>query len=401
VIKIPRGTLSALTLFAVSVIVAGCQGNGSISGPNPSPQPSPTSIDAVVAQNYPNAFGVSLVMYRHGALLYQHGYGLRDRNVPDVFAGSNFWGISQPDQLLHLPRGQFAPDINSVFDLASVSKEFTAGAILLLQQDGKLSVSDPVSKYYPTIPSANKITLLYLLQHRSGLVDYNTFGVYPDFSTAYDAFMASGQTNYQAIVDRLATFPLQFAPGSQYSYSNTNYLLLGMIVAKVSGEPLGVFLQQRIFGPLGMTQTHQGYPNAPVTDLALGYENDGGAIFRSWQWNLQWLAGPGGLTSTVNDLEKWDEAVRQPGIFSQDSLRQMFTQSPIAASYGSYADGWIVSTLNGHLYIWHDGAIGGFQTMNATFPNDGIDIIILTNCGSGLDPYYIVPQLFTFALTIH
>jgi CubicO group peptidase (beta-lactamase class C family) len=171
-----------------------------------------------------------------------------------------------------------------------------------------------------------------------------------------------------------------------------------MVVAKVSGESFGAFMQQRIFSPLAMTQTHQGYPLPPVTDLALGYHEDGVTIFRSWQPNLQWLAGPGGLTSTVGDMEKWDEAVRQPGIFSQASLTQMFTPSPISSPIGSYADGWFISQLNGHRYIWHDGFVGGFQTMNAMFPDDGIDIIILTNTGSGPDPYYIIPNIFPIAL---
>jgi CubicO group peptidase (beta-lactamase class C family) len=268
-----------------------------------------------------------------------------------------------------------------------------------LQQDGKLSVNDPLSKYFPTFPNGNAITLLYLLQHRSGLIDYNNFYSYPDFSDAYFQFLASGQTNYQPIVDRLATFPLQFTPGSAFQYSNTNYLLLGMIVAKVSGETIGSFLQQRIFGPLGMTQTAQGYPPPPVTDLALGYGSDGISTWRSWQWNLQWLAGPGGMTSTVGDIEKWDQAVRRPGIFTQDSLTQMFTPCPFPQSYGTYADGWFIATLQGHRYVWHDGALGGFQTMNATFPDDGLDIIVLTNDGTGLDPYFIIPQLFPLALS--
>lgn len=92
--------------------------------------------------------------------------------------------------------------------------------------------------------------------------------------------------------------------------------------------------------------------------------------------------------------------MRAPGIFTSASLAQMFALSPIAASYGSYADGWIVSTLSGHLYIWHDGEVGGFQTINATFPNDGIDIILLTNDGlNGVLPYSVIPQLFPIALS--
>lgn len=391
--------LRATALLLGCIVAAACGGGQSgIPGPGPSPSIAPSSIDAIVQQSYLQSWGVELAIYKHGALAYQRGYGLRDRGLPDSFEGSNFWNIQQTDKLFNLPRGQFAPDANTVFDLASVSKEFTAGAILLLQQDGKLSVNDPLSKYFPSFPNGNAIPLLYLLQHRSGLVDYLNFGSPPDFSASYATFMASGQTNYQPVVDQLGTLPLQFPPGSAYSYSNSNYLLLGLIVAKVSGETLGAFLQQRIFAPLGMTQTHQGYPLPPVTDLALGYHEDGTTIFRSWQPNLAFLAGCGGLTSTVGDIQKWDAAVQQPGIFTQASLTQMFTPSPIAAPYGAYADGWIVSQLNGHPYIWHDGFVGGFQTMNAMFPSDGIDIIILTNTGSGPDPYYIIPNLFPIAL---
>jgi len=385
------------------MLLAACGGGGSGSaGPHaPGPLPPPgggSPIDQIVAQNYPGGWGVELAIYKNGNPLYVHGYGLRDRGLPDAFGGHDFWGVPQPDKLFNLTRGQFAPDAGTIFDLASVSKEFTAGAILLLQQDGKLSVSDPLSKYFPNLPNANQISLLYLLQHRSGLVDYNTFGQYPDFSGAYRTFMAGGQTNYQPIVDRLAAFPLQFTPGTQYDYSNTNYLLLAMIVAQTSGEPFSAFLQQRIFGPLGMTQTHQAFPAPPVADLALGYADFGAGALRTWQPNLRWLAGPGGLTSIVGDIEKWDEAVRRPGIFTQASLTQMFTPSPFPQSYGTYADGWFISSLNGHLYIWHDGDVNGYQTMNATFPNDGIDIVILTNDGSGLDPFFIIPALFPIAL---
>ncbi len=400
-----RRLLALVMVFAAAGLSA-CGGGGSAGSSVPPPVATPTpppgsapAYDAVIQQNYGGGWGVELGIYKNGTPLYVHGYGLRDRGLPDTFAFANMWKIAQPEATFNLPRGQFAPDADTVFDLASVSKEFTAGAILLLQQDGKLSVNDSLAKYFPGFPNGGAITLLYLLQHRSGLVDYNNFGGDPDFTSAYDAFIANGQTNYQPIVDELATFPLLFAPGSQFSYSNTNYVLLGMIVAKVSGQPLGAFLQQRIFAPLGMTHTQQGYPAPPVTDLALGYLTNGGTAYRAWQWNLAWLAGPGGLTSTVGDIEKWDRAVRAPGIFTQDSLTQMFAPSPFPQSYGTPADGWFVSSLNGHRYIWHDGEVGGFQTMNATFPDDGIDIIVLTNDGiNGVAPYSVIPPLFPLAL---
>ncbi len=337
----PRNMKGALigALFAIT----GCGGGSGPPAPaptSPPPPPSGAKFDSIVKQNYGDQWGVELGIYRNGAPIYVHGYGLRDRGTPETFYASNVWGISQPDVVLNMNRGAFATDPDTVFDLASVSKEFTAAAILLLQQDGKLAVSDPVSKYFPNLPSAGSMTLLNLLQHSSGFVDYNNFQSNPDFTPAYQSFMSSGQTNYQPIVDELATFPLLFTPGTQYRYSNTNYLLLGMIVAHVSGETLGAFLQQRVFRPLGMTRTQQGYPSG--TDLALGYADWGNGAQRIYQWNLMWLAGPGGLTSTVGDLEKWDEAVRAPGIFTSASLKQMFTPGPFPQSYGTYADGWLV-----------------------------------------------------------
>jgi CubicO group peptidase (beta-lactamase class C family) len=400
-----RRSLKVTALIAACAVLSGCGGSGgsSASVPPPGPTAPPPSgaaaYDSIIQQNYAGGWGVELGVFKNGVPIYVHGYGLRDRGLPDVFGHGSFWRVPAPETIYNLPRSQFAPDANTLFELASVSKEFAAGAILLLQQDGKLSVNDPLSKYFPSFPNGDAIPLLYLLQHRSGIVDYNNFGDAPDFTAAYDAFMASGQTNYQPIADRLASFPLQFAPGTAYDYSNSNYVLLGMIVAKVSGQPLGAFMKQRIFDPLGMTQTQQGFPAPPMTDVALGYETYNGVIGRASQWNLSWLAGPGGMTSTVGDIEKWDRAVRNPGIFTAGSLQQMFAPSPFPQSYGTYADGWFISTLNGHRYIWHDGAFGGFQTMNATFPDDGIDIIVLTNEGTGILPYSVIPPLFATALS--
>ncbi|MBV8728112.1 MAG: beta-lactamase family protein [Candidatus Eremiobacteraeota bacterium] len=367
--------------------------------PPPAPPPSGgvAAIDQIVAQNYAGGWGVELAIYKNGVPLYIHGYGMRDRGLPDSFGGPNIWRVPQPDTLYNLPRGQFAPDATTLFDLASVSKSITAGAILLLQQDGKLSVNDPLSKYFPTIPSATQIPLLYLLQQRSGIEDYT---VNPSFGAAYRTFLASGNTDYQAIIDMIASYPLHFTPGTQYEYDNSNYLLLGLIVAKVSGEPFGTFLQQRIFGPLGMTQTTQALPPPPISDIALGYGNFGGVPQRMYQANLAWTLGAGGLVSTVGDLERWDAAVRQPGIFTPASLAQMFTPNGFPQSFGTYAEGWVDATLDGHRYIWHDGELDGYMTMNATFPDDGIDIIILTNRDLGNGPYFIVPAIFPIALTL-
>ncbi len=382
--------------------LAACAGGAGLV-PAPSATPTPAvqaaAIDSLIKQTYPGSWGVELGIYKNGVALYEQGYGLRDRGLPDTFVSfPNFWGLQQPDQTYGLTRGAVAPDANTIFNMASVNKEFTAAAILLLVQDGKLSLGDMVAKYFPAFPRGNEISLLYLMQHRSGLVDYVDRFVtqYPQFLTSYNSFMSSGQADYGATLTELGSYPLDFTPGTQYEYSNSNYLLLGMIVEKVSGQSLASFLQQRIFTPLGMMHTHLGgYGAPPAADIALGYRDDGSGAVRTWQWNLQWIEGPGGMTSTVRDVETWDQAVRRSGIFTQATLTQMFTPSPISAPYGAYAAGWFISTLNGHPYIWHDGSIGGFATMNATFPDSGIDIVVLTNDGTGADPYFIVPQILS------
>jgi CubicO group peptidase (beta-lactamase class C family) len=410
-----------MTRFLASVLaaalLASCSSSTASFVATPAANPPPAStldtrrVDRIVQAGNPNDFGISLGIYKNGKLLYQHGYGFRDFGVRhNQFVGLNGWGIKQPSQIFHLKRGRFAPDANTVFDLGSVSKEFTGGSILLLQQDGKISVHDKLSKYFPNIQDADKIPLLYLLQHRTGFVDYN--GGTGDVNNAqtYAAFMASGQKDYATIVDHFAELPSNFVrdpvqnpPGSYYYYSNTDYLLLGVIVARVSHETLGDFLQQRIFGPLGMASTHQGYPPKPVDDFSLGYQPAGAAVYRAWQWNLNWLAGPGGLTSIPGDIEKWDLSVRDPGgIFTRESLKQMFTTNPLSEGY---ADGWVVTKLRGHRFIWHNGEVGGFQTMNATFPDDGIDIVILTNNGGDAPgkygygfPYDFAVELFPVVL---
>ncbi len=276
------------------------------------------------------------------------------------------FGESRTRQHLGLARGQFGPDTNTIFDLASVSKEFTAGAILLLQQDGKLSVNDPLSKYFPSIPMPVAIPLLYLLQHRSGLVEYNNFGDFPDFSGAYASFMTGGQTNYAPIADRLASFPLNFAPGSQFDYSNSNYLLLGMIVAKVSGEPFGAFMQQRIFDPLGMAQTHQGYPPRPVSDFALGYEP---TAARSTARRSGTSPGsPARRTTRCSATSSLGPRSPQWGSSPRTRLGRCSRRARSRSRTARTSDGWFIATLDGHRYIWHDGAFGGFQAKNARIP---------------------------------
>jgi len=203
------------------LVLSACSGSGTVPRGYGSPQStagqhrrSPridtVAIDKIVNQSNPLDFGVELGIYQNGEPLYEHGYGRRDFGLAkpyNTFDGPNFWRVPQAPAVLHLTRGVFAPDASSIYQLESVSKQFTAGAILLLQQDGKLSVNDMLSKYFPTIKLADTIPLLWLLRQRSGFVDCSSFGGKHSFTKAYRQFLASGNTDYNAIVNVLAAHP--------------------------------------------------------------------------------------------------------------------------------------------------------------------------------------------------
>lgn len=328
-------------------------------------------IDEIVAAIQPPGVGITVAVSKHGRTVFTKGYGLRDRGKPDVFTGEDFFEVEQLDDRLHLSRGRRLATGGTIYNLGSISKGFTSAAVLRLHERGRLSVHDPLGKYLPEFPRGAEITLLQLLQQVSGIVDYNQF---PLFEPAYDAFVASGEWDHSEVVAKLQTLPLQFPPGSQYAYSNTNYLLLGLVVQKVTRMTLGEYLAQSFFRPLRMRDTRQGYPALGSRDVALGYYAEADGVRRAYQWNLPWMLGAGGITGTAEDLARWDAALLRPGLFRAETLQLMFT-----ANLGSYACGWVAQTYQGKPFIWHNGTVGGFHAMHALFPDDAIAVVLLGN----------------------
>lgn len=328
-------------------------------------------IDEIVAAIRPPGVGITVAVSKHGRTILTKGYGLRDRGKPDVFTGEDFFEVEQLDDRLHLSRGRRLATSDTIYNLGSISKGFTSAAVLRLHERGRLSVHDPLGKYLPEFPRGAAITLLQLLQQVSGIIDYNQF---PLFQPAYDAFVASGERDHSEVVAKLQTLPLQFPPGSQYAYSNTNYLLLGLVVQKVTRMTLGEYLARSFFRPLGMHDTRQGYPALGSRDVALGYYAEADGVRRAYQWNLPWMLGAGGITGTAGDLARWDAALLRPGLFRAETLQLMFTPN-----LGSYACGWVVQTYEGKPLIWHNGTVGGFHAMHALFPDDGIAVVLLGN----------------------
>ncbi len=258
------------------------------------------------------------------------------------------------------------------FYLGSTTKQFTAMAILILQQQEKLHVHDPICKYLPSCPYGwQTITIHEVLTHTSGIP-----GV--DDASLSNASPAAWLRSFNA-------FPIAFTPGSQFSYCNVCYQLLGYIVERVAGKPYSDFLQQAIFKPLHMQDT--GFnPNYTATpEHADGYDawrdEDG---LDAWNLRPEWtfLFGAGLLYSTVEDMYRWDQALAHSILVSQKTLHAIFTPYATSQYAGSkYGYGWFLAQgpVAGHRLIWHDGKIPGFRTYNAFYPLDGVTVIVLSN----------------------
>jgi len=262
-------------------------------------------------------------------------------------------------------------DTGTRFSIGSVTKEFVAALTLLLQEDGRLSVHDTLAKWYPKLTRAREITLLDLINHVSGYRDY-----YPlDY---VDREMAK-PTTAEHIMNEYAMRALDFDPGTRWSYSNTGYTILGRVLERVSGKPLGTLLQERIFAPLGMRQSL--YEPTQPERRANGYTS--WALGPSEPALLEgtgWIGAPGGIWSTPSDLAKWDLALMRPGFLKPESRKVMFGERILKDGVPTgYAGGLSVSQSRGRTVISHGGATSGFSAQNAFVPDDSAAVIILSN----------------------
>ena len=257
------------------------------------------------------------------------------------------------------------------FSIGSVTKEFVAALTLLLQEDGKLSVHDTLAKWYPNLTRSKEITLLDLINHVSGYHDY-----YPlDY---VDREMAKATTP-DAIMKEYATVPLDFDPGTRWSYSNTGYTILGRVLERVSGKPLGTLLEERIFRPLGMRQTTF-EPTTP-NRLAIGYMSWAlGEMEPAQPEGRGWTGAPGGIWSTAGDIAKWDLALMRPGFLTPASRQVMFTGRVLRdGTPTGYAGGLMVADVGGRTVLQHGGATSGFSATNIFVPADTAAVVLLSN----------------------
>ncbi len=265
------------------------------------------------------------------------------------------------------------------YRLASVSKQFTAMAVMLLVQDRKLRYDQPVRDFLPELPAAAQpVTVRHLLNHTSGLVDYED--LVPDSRTA--------QLNDRDVVTLLAAKDsLYFPAGSQYRYSNSGYVLLGLIIARVSGMSFPEFLRTRIFEPLGMRATVAHVEGSDtIPHRAYGYSPRGGAFVQTDQSVTSATLGDGGIYTNVDDMTRWDQALSGGSTALVDAATLELATTPPSLPGGAdtqYGFGWFVDRYRGEKRWRHTGETSGFRNAIQRFPGRRLTVIVLTNRSSG------------------
>ncbi len=288
------------------------------------------------------------------------------------------------------PRTPATPQMR--YSIGSISKQFTAAAILLLQEQGKLSLDDKVAKYVPNLTRANEVTIRELLSHTSGYQDY--------WPQDYVMPMMLQPVTAQKILDMWARKPLDFEPGTKWQYSNTNYVIAGVIIEKVARMPLLQFLQERVFTPLGMASVSD-------TDQAKLGDTDPTGYLRYALGPLRpapkegrgWLFAAGELAMPAADLAKWDISIIDQKLMKPSSYREFGTEVLLKNGLGThYGLGVDVNSQAGHRALSHGGEVSGFTAQNIVFPDDRAAVVVLTNqdaaSASGAIASGIAPLLF-------
>jgi CubicO group peptidase (beta-lactamase class C family) len=318
---------------------------------NQDPRQVAQRLDEHMKRLVPYGYSGSLLVAKDGNVVISSGYGLADRenNVPVT--------------------------AETVFDIGSITKQFTAAAILKLEMEGKLSVTDPVSRWFPDVPADKQgMTLHHLLTHSSGLRD--VFG--GDYEVA----------ERDSLAGVILSSELLWAPGTRYRYSNAGYSLLGMVVEKASGMPYEHYLRQKLWGPAGMTRTGYAGVQWRPGELAVGYarggRRDGTSTEQRWAADGPWwnLRANGGVLSSVTDMYRWHQALEGDAILSAEAKRKLWTPHVPENEEGDshYGYGWaIMNTVRGTRLISHNGGNNIFFADFRRYVDEGVVLLVMSN----------------------
>jgi CubicO group peptidase (beta-lactamase class C family) len=297
------------------------------------------------------AAGISVLVAQDGKILYKKGFGYGDINAKELVTHE------------------------TKFRIGSITKQFIGAAILKLQEDGKISVHDNLSKFIPDFPKGDEVTIHHLLTHTSGI---HSFTNKTDFISRVTSPISETE-----LVEEIKKDPYDFEPGERFLYNNSGYFLLGHIIRKVTGQSFGDYLTEKFFKPLGMTNTGVHSSALKLTNEAKGYKKENGEYKQDINWDMSWAGGAGALYSTVEDLYKWNEGIFKGNILSPGSLNAAFTPVILnngkTPAEGKYGYGWAIGNFRGEEVLEHGGGLHGFSTRIARYPAENLTVVMLTN----------------------
>ncbi|MGB9596446.1 MAG: serine hydrolase, partial [Candidatus Poribacteria bacterium] len=312
--------------------------------------------------------GASVLVAKDGKIIYQKGFGYADigNRVP------------------------FTVDTKS--RIGSHTKQFIASAILKLQEEGKISVNDKLSKFIPDFPRGDEVTIHHLLTHTSGI---HSFTNKPEF----DKYVTC-ETKTEDVINSIKKDPYDFNPGEKQAYNNSGYFILGYIIEKITGEPYGDYLKKNFFDPLGMKNTGVHDSHTIYENEAYGYSYEDGKFVKATNWNMSQAGGAGSLYSTVGDLFLWNEGIFNGKVLNEESLKSALTPVKLndgteaKALGGGYGYGWLIMENRGLKLITHGGGLAGFNSGLIRYPDINATIVVLQNC------WPPAPGMAAFALAL-
>lgn len=308
-------------------------------------------FDKVLKEEFAeNNTGVSVLVSSHGKIVYKKALGMANAE-------------------LNVPM-----QTNNVFRIGSITKQFTAIAILQLMEAGKLNLKDEITRFIPDYPvQGATITIENLLTHTSGIRDYTSI---KDSVQRFKMDFSPVQ-----MISYFQNQPMRFAPGTRHEYSNSNYFLLGYIIEKITGKTYGQYLAENFFQPLGMTSSFYANDAKMIKNRAEGYTRTGEAIENARTISMTQPYAAGSILSTVEDLFKWQQAVQSYKLVKKETLEKALTKYKLANGTAvNYGYGWRFGFIQGSQTIWHGGLIDGFMSMGLYLPKEDVYVVVLSNC---------------------
>ena len=341
----------SLSLFILPlVMLAGMHFSAPAQSANLSDENLAVAVNEILESTYkPDQPGAAVIVVRNGKVILRKGYGSANMEL----------GVP------------IEPDM--VFRIGSLTKQFTAVAVLMLAEQGKLSLDDDITKFLPDYPTkGTKITIEHLLTHTSGIKSYTSL---PEWLPLWRKDMPMGE-----LIAIFKDKPMDFAPGERWAYNNSAYVLLGAIIEKASGQTYPDFIEKNIFAPLGMKHSYYDDTARIIPRRASGYSKGKDGFVNAAYLSMSQPHAAGSLVSSVDDLAIWDAALYTEKLVKQDSLKRAWTSAKLNnAKATNYGFGWSVNSYEGHPVIEHSGGINGFASYALRMPNDRVFVAALTN----------------------